>query len=355
MAGVKRKTNTANSNASASHGAESDSDETSVSTTSYLQNQNKEERLRIRTGYRQLMGTLVEQKHDMINPESTSLTEALKTANDLNKDVKMPREGALDSATILMISNYGRMKVDNLKTDFLKFEPIEYAEKLISFVNQGQPRQSQDIAISNQGWINLGKASQKFFMKSPAFHFMAGSFERGEPVKKVRRAPDSQRLDKENLSDKATVPKQMKSFDESDKSEATTAEVEKLLDLLQKLYRENERNPICYFEFVLHPESFSQTVENMFYTSFLVRDGLANIKLDDEKLPLIEPIQNPEQEKVRKNLPHKQAVVSLSPQEWKLAKKCFDHSEGTWTNSDDKTEFCIKKGFAGRFTIKNLR
>lgn len=33
----------------------------------------------------------------------------------------------------------------------------------------------------------------------------------------------------------------MKSFDESDKSEATTAEVEKLLDLLQKLYRENER------------------------------------------------------------------------------------------------------------------
>lgn len=28
-------------------------------------------------------------------------------------------------------------------------------------------------------------------------------------MKKVRRAPDSQRLDKENLSDKATVPKQV--------------------------------------------------------------------------------------------------------------------------------------------------
>ena len=46
--------------------------------------------------------------------------------------VRMPREGALDSATILMISNYARMKVDNLKTDFLKFEPIEYSEKLVS-------------------------------------------------------------------------------------------------------------------------------------------------------------------------------------------------------------------------------
>lgn len=30
---------------------------------------------------------------------------------------------------------------------------------------------------------------------------------------------------------------------------------------------------------------------------------------------------------------------------------------GTWIgiSSDDKTEFCIKKGFVGRFTIKNLR
>lgn len=37
----------------------------------------------------------------------------------------------------------------------------------------------------------------------------AGSFERGMPVKKVRRAPDSQRLDKENLSDRVTVPKQV--------------------------------------------------------------------------------------------------------------------------------------------------
>lgn len=32
---------------------------------------------------------------------------------------------------------------------------------------------------------------------------------RGKPVKKVRRAPDSQRLDKENLSDRVTVPKQV--------------------------------------------------------------------------------------------------------------------------------------------------
>ncbi|XP_061194437.1 EP300-interacting inhibitor of differentiation 3-like [Saccostrea echinata] len=321
MAGVNaKKKKTATISSVRSRNDDSESDATSMSASEgfdYLQNQNKEERLEIRRGYRKLMEQLHDQKHDMINPESTSLSDALQTANDLNKNVRMPREGALDSATILMISNYARMKVDNLKTDFLKFEPIEYAEKLISFINQGQPRQTHDVAISERGWVNLGAASQKFFLKSPAFHFMAGSFERGEPVKKVRRATDARKSDKENLSDKATVPKQMKSFDDTEKSEATTAEVEKLYGLLQHLYKETDCNPICYFEFVLHPQSFSQTVENIFYTSFLVRDGLAQIILDDEKLPLIEPIQNPEQEKVRKRMPHKQAVVSISPQEWK--------------------------------------
>lgn len=48
--------------------------------------------------------------------------------------VKMFREGVLDFVIILMILNYGRMKVDNLKIDFFKFELNEYVEKLVSIV-----------------------------------------------------------------------------------------------------------------------------------------------------------------------------------------------------------------------------
>ena len=33
----------------------------------------------------------------------------------------------------------------------------------------------------------------------------------------------------------------------------------------------SSENPICYFEFITNPHSFGQTIENIFYTSFLIR------------------------------------------------------------------------------------
>lgn len=40
---------------------------------------------------------------------------------------------------------------------------------------------------------------------------------------------------------------------------------------------------IPYLHFVTNPDSFAQTVENMFYFSFLVKEGKASIELDDNE------------------------------------------------------------------------
>jgi hypothetical protein len=44
---------------------------------------------------------------------------------------------------------------------------------------------------------------------------------------------------------------------------------------------------LAFFNFVINPWSFGQTVENMFYTSFLVRDGNIGVTLDERGLPYI--------------------------------------------------------------------
>lgn len=36
-----------------------------------------------------------------------------------------------------------------------------------------------------------------------------------------------------------------------------------------------------YLEFIVNPDSFAQTVENVFYFSFLVKEGKVAIEIDD--------------------------------------------------------------------------
>ncbi|NXT95924.1 NSE4A protein, partial [Anhinga rufa] len=80
--------------------------------------------------------------------------------------------------------------------------------------------------------------------------------------------------------------------------EATEKEVERILGLLQTHFKNDRKydspilaslagTPISFFDLVIDPNSFARTVENIFHVSFIIRDGFARLKLDDDKLPII--------------------------------------------------------------------
>ena len=86
------------------------------------------------------------------------------------------------------------------------------------------------------------------------------------------------------------------------------------------------QDPICYFSFILDPHSFGRTVENMFYASFLIKEGKAKIyyKENDteEHTPFIIPLKKRRNDdEMGQNLDSKkQALMTISKENWKRLK-----------------------------------
>ncbi|KQK77916.1 non-structural maintenance of chromosomes element 4 A [Amazona aestiva] len=137
--------------------------------------------------------------------------------------------------------------------------------------------------LPSDAWHKLGEETEKYFRRAPSFHYMLGSFKSDPPVPRQRIERQKKATGTE---EKRAMPAQLKKMEESHQ-EATEKEVERILGLLQTHFQNDPSTPISFFDLVIDPNSFARTVENIFHVSFIIRDGFARIKLDEDKLPII--------------------------------------------------------------------
>lgn len=60
---------------------------------------------------------------------------------------------------------------------------------------------------------------------------------------------------------------------------------------LDRHYKRNGERPISFFHFTIDPTSYTRTIENIFHTSFLLRDNRAKMNIGPDELPTIQPIR----------------------------------------------------------------
>ncbi|KAI9758756.1 MAG: hypothetical protein M4579_002859 [Chaenotheca gracillima] len=107
-------------------------------------------------------------------------------------------------------------------------------------------------------------------------------------------------------------------------AEATTMEERLGRDLedaeLQGLFDKHgiyDDGGVGFFRFVTHPRSFGQTVENLFYVSFLIRDGSVGIAEDQHGLPTLHPSAPRTAAEIKEaGITKHQAVFSLDYKTW---------------------------------------
>lgn len=111
--------------------------------------------------------------------------------------------------------------------------------------------------------------ANNIIMQVPKYAFVFGAFDPTQlPVPKLKvqhRREQPEKLQKKRLENIASVDKEQ-SIDET---------VNFLLKVLQQEFSKNRNQPINYYNYVIDTDSFASTVENMFYCSFLIRNGTA--------------------------------------------------------------------------------
>ena len=125
---------------------------------------------------------------------------------------------------------------------------------------------------------------------------------------------------------------------------------------------------VSLFEFAINPDSFGQTVENLFYISFLIREGSLAVAKDDDGLPTLsrlfpllkfrsflkhansfsEPSQSRSlSEQREQNVSKHQAVFSLDWATWQGLVEAFQIEDPLIPHRDDEHEAVTARGWYG--------
>ncbi|XP_061601255.1 non-structural maintenance of chromosomes element 4 homolog A [Cololabis saira] len=284
-------------------------------------------RREIRSKYRDLINSVQQNRETILSPSNNGLTEVLDEANKLFKNVRQAREAALDSQLLVVTTDLGKEKASQLSSEASSFDHILFAENLLTFMglNRLEDRDEPQNGVDTDGylprdaWHRVAKHTQGCFRAAPSFHYMMGSFY-AEPPPPKQRIERQKKVPSKEV--KRIMPTQLKRMEESHQ-EATEKEVERILGYLKRYSQVDPTSAISYYEFVIDPNSFSRTVENIFHTSFLIRDGLARMYLDSDKLPCIALVEEGEVDAAGSSS-RKQCVVSISPKKWRELINVFE-------------------------------
>uniref|UniRef100_A0A5F9CJA0 Non-structural maintenance of chromosomes element 4 n=1 Tax=Oryctolagus cuniculus TaxID=9986 RepID=A0A5F9CJA0_RABIT len=275
----------------------------------------------IRHQYWALINSVQQNREDILNA-SDKLTEVLEEANTLFNEVSRAREAVLDAHFLVLASDLGKEKAKQLRSDLSSFDMLRYVETLLTHMGVN-PLEAEELIrdedssdfefIVYDSWKISGKTAENTFNKTHTFHFLLGSIQGECPVPKPRvDRPRKVRM----IEEQRAMPAELKRMEESHQ-EATEKEVERILGLLQTYFREDPDTPMSFFDFVVDPHSFPRTVENIFHVSFIIRDGFARIRLDQDRLPIIEPVNNEENEEIDQNSQiRNQGIIALSYRDW---------------------------------------
>jgi hypothetical protein len=275
--------------------------------------------------------TVTEHRDDFIKDRTGArLIKHLRLNDALMDQARHPAEAALESEGLLEIAGISHVQISNeaFGKGSLGVDIDQFVSRCIRFMRQsGSAPSTQAVQDDvDEGdtldWHVLGKSAAFPSNRRPAVpSFLLG------PLSVEKRVRNTQRTARQTRDPVAEVarPEELRAED-LERNEGTNLvnlcqgireRLDKILieggkaveefgerpdieevpdEEIKAVFRQNHlslNQEVSLFEFAINPDSFGQTVENLFYISFLVRDGLVQISFDEDELPTIRKLKSP--------------------------------------------------------------
>ncbi|KAJ7045639.1 Nse4 C-terminal-domain-containing protein [Mycena alexandri] len=291
----------------------------------YDPDQDPEERRVVRKGYRTLAKNVEEHQSNLQDYSAQQLTDQVKKADELFNKVKGPQEATLDSAFLLMASNMGAQKARAMKSGSGSFDIDDFVSRLVAFMGGAKQLNVDDESDGEEAeasgapleWDRIGRKALAKSRRVPAMGFMLGPL---SIEQKKRNVTKRVKFEKDKADERK--PQEIKEEDIARSENETTKNVATLETLLGE-----EDGPINLFKFVINPNDFAQSVENIFYLSFLIRDGKVALETLNNGEVVIFICQQPDDNDYISGLKKRQIVLEFDKATWERAKDVFEITE----------------------------
>ncbi|MDP2434856.1 MAG: non-structural maintenance of chromosomes element 4 [archaeon] len=236
------------------------------------------------------------------------LNEYLRLANTLAKGIgRDTRNAALDSQTVCRITDMAARRAGQISLSQMEFSNADLVSRFCAIKATGSNSSAQG---SLPDWRYLGEISAQVFHFVPSLQFMLGPIHCEIKARAPRKAHVQQKI--------APVTTTTQLGKEAEI--ASAIETSKVVETVHTLHQDT--GDVNFWKFVIDPQSFTQTVENVFHVAFLIQLGKAGTSLDRNGEILLKVRGSSEEGEPAASHPN-QCIIKLDQHLWKLLRQKF--------------------------------
>ena len=226
------------------------------------QSQTNQEKREVRNKIRYIFNRVQESRKDGIKSGDGNevFGALLEEAKEVVAGVKGTHEAIEDAKMFHALCQFVREMSEDTNTNEKNFSIDEYTENIGKFFNASRDNKN-DLRMTKNQFLSLGNRCSSKFSRVPAFTFILGAIDT-EVGEQKKRKPREKRPERERAVATKTA---IVSRSQADGQQRTSKLVESTRKILEKRYSQNNKRPVDYFKFVIDPDSFGNTVENMFH------------------------------------------------------------------------------------------